>query len=415
MEDVFISKIKINKVRHLENLEIPLSDTERKHLILTGKNGSGKTSILLALKNLISELEDPKKNRLETFFGKLSDYEKQLKRADFLLSAENNGGRDLLLEKKRDLEKAFEDHLNLENIYFLFDSIDGFYKLFDEGNYVFAFFPSKRIAEFKLPSGPKKLDVKSHYSIEEKANLGFMQYMANLRFSYLNAVFNQEGEVASTIDDWTDKFVDCLKQIFDAPNLKLHFDSENFKYDIFLDNKDKFDLSTLSDGFSRAIDIVSELMMRMEKNSSRFYEVQGIVLIDEIETHLHIDLQKKILPFLTSFFPKIQFIVTTHSPFVLTSLNDAIIYDLESQEPIEGLSGYSVEAIIEGYFGADKYSQALKSKVDEYELLAKKDELSFSEEKRFKSLKKYFDDLSDVFAEELKLKIQQIRLLNPVK
>jgi recombinational DNA repair ATPase RecF len=51
MEDVFISKIKINKVRHLENLEIPLSDTERKHLILTGKNGSGKTSILLALKN----------------------------------------------------------------------------------------------------------------------------------------------------------------------------------------------------------------------------------------------------------------------------------------------------------------------------------------------------------------------------
>jgi hypothetical protein len=100
---------------------------------------------------------------------------------------------------------------------------------------------------------------------------------------------------------------------------------------------------------------------------------------------------------------------------VLTSLNDAIIYDLESQEPIEDLSGYSVEAIIEGYFGADKYSQALKIKVDEYELLAKKDELSFSEEKRFKSLKKYFDDLSDVFAEELKLKIQQIRLLNPVK
>ena len=54
----------------------------------------------------------------------------------------------------------------------------------------------------------------------------------------------------------------------------------------------------------------------MEKRHSRIYDVQGIALVDEIETHLHIDLQKKILPFLTNFFPKIQFIVTTHSPFV---------------------------------------------------------------------------------------------------
>ncbi len=49
MEEIFVTKLRINKVRHLENLEIPLSDTERKHLILTGKNGSGKTSVLEAL------------------------------------------------------------------------------------------------------------------------------------------------------------------------------------------------------------------------------------------------------------------------------------------------------------------------------------------------------------------------------
>lgn len=40
MQDVFITKIHIEKVRHLENADIMLSDTERKHLILTGKNGS---------------------------------------------------------------------------------------------------------------------------------------------------------------------------------------------------------------------------------------------------------------------------------------------------------------------------------------------------------------------------------------
>jgi predicted ATPase len=42
-----------------------------------------------------------------------------------------------------------------------------------------------------------------------------------------------------------------------------------------------------------------------------------------------VELQKKIRPFLRQFFPKIQLIVSTHSPFVLTSLNDAVIYDLE--------------------------------------------------------------------------------------
>lgn len=40
MEEIFITKIKINKVRHLENIEIPIDEKERKHLILTGKNES---------------------------------------------------------------------------------------------------------------------------------------------------------------------------------------------------------------------------------------------------------------------------------------------------------------------------------------------------------------------------------------
>ena len=46
MGNIFVSKIVIDKVRHLENIEIDLSTEEKKHLILTGKNGSGKTSVL---------------------------------------------------------------------------------------------------------------------------------------------------------------------------------------------------------------------------------------------------------------------------------------------------------------------------------------------------------------------------------
>jgi len=46
MEEIFITKIDIEKSRNLEQVTIDLSETERKHLILTGRNGSGKTSLL---------------------------------------------------------------------------------------------------------------------------------------------------------------------------------------------------------------------------------------------------------------------------------------------------------------------------------------------------------------------------------
>ena len=51
-------------------------------------------------------------------------------------------------------------------------------------------------------------------------------------------------------------------------------------------------------------------------------EISGIVLIDEIDLHLHIEFQKEILPLLLKFFPKIQFIITTHSPFFILGLEE---------------------------------------------------------------------------------------------
>lgn len=61
------------------------------------------------------------------------------------------------------------------------------------------------------------------------------------------------------------------------------------------------------------------------------------------------------MPFLIQIFPNIQFIVTTHSPFVLNSINNAVIYDLEKNIRVEGLMDYSYEGIGEGYFEVDNF------------------------------------------------------------
>jgi AAA15 family ATPase/GTPase len=90
-----------------------------------------------------------------------------------------------------------------------------------------------------------------------------------------------------------------------------------------------------------------------------------VVFIDEIDAHLHVSLQRKIFSFLDKSFPKIQFIVTTHSPFVVSSVSDAVIYDLSKLEQIDDLSMYSYESILEGLFGVTASSDLLNRKVKE--------------------------------------------------
>ncbi|MBK9733995.1 MAG: AAA family ATPase [Saprospiraceae bacterium] len=114
------------------------------------------------------------------------------------------------------------------------------------------------------------------------------------------------------------------------------------------------------------------MMQQMQNDVGSFdYTKEGIALIDEVEAHLHISLQKKILPFLTGFFPNVQFIVTTHSPFILQSLEKAVIFDLESKERYEDFSTYSSESILETFYDMDKFSDVMKNDMEKYENLLK--------------------------------------------
>jgi predicted ATP-binding protein involved in virulence len=198
--------------------------------------------------------------------------------------------------------------------------------------------------------------------------------------------------------------------LFECENLELVFDRQNFNFFIKIDGKEQFSLAELSDGYSAVISIVTEIMLRMEAAGSHAYDLEGVVLIDEVETHLHVELQKKILPFLCDFFPKIQFIISTHSPFVLSSVANAVICDLEKRIVTQDLSGYSYDALIESYFKSDKYSEILKSKAVRYEALADMPERSDREMDEYFELKHELTSLPKYLAPELDVKLKQIEL-----
>ena len=145
-------------------------------------------------------------------------------------------------------------------------------------------------------------------------------------------------------------------------------------------------------------------------NVVRTYDVPGMVFIDEIETHLHLKLQREILPLLTSIFPKIQFVVTTHSPFVLSSVENAVVYDLKNQETITDLSDYSYEIITEGYFGVKTESDKLRRNIDRLKgLLEKKSRTSIEEDDKNR-LVKSFDSLPDMVAPEIKAQYHELMI-----
>ena len=141
------------------------------------------------------------------------------------------------------------------------------------------------------------------------------------------------------------------------------------------------------------------------------FDMEGVVLVDEIETHLHLELQKKILPILTTLFPNIQFIITTHSPFILNSLNNTVIYDLENKMLVEnGMKNLPYEGIVEGYFKADRLSEELREKFSRYKELVSKDELTDEEYEEIDGLEYYLDEIPDYLAKELTAEYSRLKL-----
>ena len=379
--EYFIKSIKINKVRHLENIEIPISEIQKKHLILTGKNGSGKTSILEALKyDLVIQLNglDYKsispKEILQKFLETKYIYEPSIHRCD--------------LENIIEVEKKY-----------------------NAGEFIIAYFDAKRKNEMLNPEGPKKFELNQKYNIDEKVNKEFLQYLVNLKTQKSFAMTeNKDIEIAEKIDKWFETFENGLKEIFGDKNLKIEFDFMNYNFNIISEGREPFNLNQLSDGYSAVINIITDIILRMENKKGTGYDLEGIVLIDELETHLHIELQKKILPFLTKFFPKIQFIITTHSPFVLNSIENAVIYDLENKTIVEDLSAYSYDGIVENYFEIDKYSSIIKNKVERYESLLLKNELTEDEKMDREELRVYLEIIPFELAPELSAKMSELKM-----
>lgn len=370
----FITEIRIENVRHLKNINIALNNQSRQHLILTGKNGSGKTSVLEEISKNLALLN---KNVLKNH--------KALKKNQEILKNETDIERRKYLESEISLQKnVFSSYSNL-GLDVIYNNENELAELYQHGDFITAFFNATRPSNDIISAhGVEDMKLPTAVDIRQSPARDIIKYMVHLKTQQSFAKNENDIQNEQNIKEWFERFENALRTLLDDDSITLKYDYKNYNFVILQKNREPSGLNELSDGYSSILRIFSDLILRMDqnwllKNHLSDYNKEGVVLIDEIETHLHIELQRKILPFLTEFFPRLQFIVSTHSPYVLTSISNAVVFDLERQVALTDLSEYSTEDVANGFFEADSYSVEMEKILNRYKELLNKQDISDDE------------------------------------
>lgn len=404
----FINNIHINKLFHLSDFDIPVADEKFPHLIITGKNGSGKTILLNAVSDFLNKIKDDK---AMLFLG----YYKSLEANNKILKETTDE------QARRQAQQNVDYFLRqIENIYGkvelcseLWGSIIDKYA---KGEFIIAFYQADRKVKMSEPKNPMKPVINKKGNVRETATSQFLNFLSDLKIQEALARNEKQDEDADEINAWFRDFEELLRHIYQDDELRLEFNYRDYSFRICTEGK-KFKFTEVSDGFAAVLDIVADLILKMQGEGTliRSYQKEGIVLIDEIETHLHLALQKVIMPLLTKVFPNIQFVITTHSPFVLSSMPDAVAYDLEHREVLENLTEYSYESLAEGYFGVRTQSSYAEMQLDNFRRLLAKEELSDAEKVEIKQLKCEFEKITETLSPLIVGEFRQIVIQNAEK
>jgi hypothetical protein len=175
---------------------------------------------------------------------------------------------------------------------------------------------------------------------------------------------------------------------------------------------EQLSLKDLSEGYRAIFGLAVDLMytanliapldsiLALDANGTPYVNLAGIVLIDEVDTHLHPKWQQLIGPYLQRAFPKVQFIVTTHSPFVAQAATEGGLFVLEwtprgvtVDQPPSSVQTLPAEEILESpVFGLETTRRPeIEQALQEYtrlKALAEAGTLQAAEKRRLQALTK---------------------------
>lgn len=299
-----ITSFHIEDFRGIKNTSVEDIPAETKWIFLTGKNGGGKTSVLQAL--------------FVGLFGK-KEGKTILENGDYKITG--------VLTTLSSNELNFsEDGNDTEPL------TQGFSGWGDVNNF--------RVEKFIIAYGATRIQLQNgiNYDIPDKFYrskslfeggsplLNLEQELKNWTYrGSSEQVKNQNKELATRLKVRAQKLILLLLKLM--PNLSkievdvvqdrvLYFEKD----DSGLNIKEPKTFTQLASGNRSIIAMIGDLVIRLfqvQDNISDPSDLEGIVLIDELDVHLHPTWQKALPGLLSEIFPKIQFIASTHSPIPL--------------------------------------------------------------------------------------------------
>lgn len=350
-----ISKLELQNVKCFKhetlNFIKPETDEPLSVCALVGANGSGKSTILKAIVAAFSVLMPLYRGELfsdnAVSLGKDSleidiklqltlnemeriGYEKNFLDICYqhLTNLVGNQISDKLVVPSKLEEKDFDNYASaVANL------------LWDEGVGLIMYYDPFRYVSDKNPQGP-------NIQIDEDAKEGALSSNLNKQgenhyrdLSLKQWIYNMDYLRLKDPTQRNNDIFDHMVKAFDLLMSPLEFEKIDQKGSLIFKNEKENELLSidmLSDGFksifSIVLDIIRRLALAPELEEEEFYKKEAVILIDEIDCHIHPKWQRKLMPALRKLFPNCQFIITTHSPYILDGLQSYEILKVGENE-----------------------------------------------------------------------------------
>lgn len=177
--------------------------------------------------------------------------------------------------------------------------------------------------------------------------------------------------------DYTNPKLNCVRTALERmikgyTNLRIELAPAR----MVLTNSEGIDLQVdqLSGGYKAVLSVVADIAKRMSianPDSKKPLEEEAVILIDELDLHLHPKWQKTIVEDLKRTFPNCQFIISTHSPFIIQSLSAEELFDIGTMHYAAesgSYNGWSIEAIQEQKMGVAPKTSAFNKRLEAFSL-----------------------------------------------
>lgn len=369
-----IIDLKLQGVRGFEELELdfknPITKEPLKNVVLVGKNGSGKTTILKSIVHCLTtwnyhfggqKMDETDINIKSDEFSiklnvKFNELEKQILFKDVDTSKIEKINTITATKKnetiKTKLDNQASEYIDTEEEIVYKDYIlitpntsaqeyNNFRKnvFSNENNETLVFyFDSLRFLSTESLSGPNSIELPQNKR-EDMLSDSVEFFNGNPLFKYnyvkqwlINLDFKRLKN--SEYESIYNRVINAIDLLI-TPN---KFDSITEKSEILFKTRNgEIPIEKLSDGFKNVFIIIGEILFRFEQNTevdniNEMFNKEAIVMIDEIDCHLHPEWQLNIIPTLNKIFPNIQIIATTHSPFIIQNLQTYEVIKLEEDK-----------------------------------------------------------------------------------